>query len=119
MRKALMHIEQGLSGAVEIPHLLVVVDQIALNEIAVVGSCFGLGVDLPQQNRGDDSGADHHQDDRYQKGIMHQSAGNAFVGDDQRDLAAGDHADADPDRLILGIAAELGAEAAADDFGED
>lgn len=55
MRKALMHIEQGLSGAVEIPHLLVVVDQIALNEIAVVGSCFGLGVDLPQQNRGDDS----------------------------------------------------------------
>ena len=107
--------DQAFSNVVELFCLLVAVDQWALLQL-LVSAAFAVG--KLEQDWGDDGGDHHHDDDRGEKDVRHQAEGGALVGDDQRDLAAADHADAHLLTLPALESAQLGAQSAADNLGQ-
>ena len=61
----------------------------------------------------------HHDDHGGQEDGVHHSSGDPLVGNDQGYLAPGYHANTDAQGLGVGVAEQLGPQAAADDLGDD
>ena len=69
-----------------------------------------------QQNRGYHSCQYNHNDNRAEKCLIHQANLYALAGDNQSDLPAGYHADADAQALNILISAKLGPQTASDNL---
>jgi len=82
------------------------------------GAMAGLVENELENDRGQHGGGDDHEDDRAEKRRGQQPQRGAFLGDNQRDLAARHHAHADLQRFTGGIARYPRADPAADHFGD-
>ena len=83
------------------------------------GVVFLFREDELQQDRGDDRGEYHHDDQRCHELLAHQPYRSTLVGNDQGDLTTGDHTNTDLQALLVGVSHDLCTQTAADHLGDN
>ena len=106
---------QTVGNPIQLFGFLIMVEQRAFLHILV---CVAFAVGIFEQQRGQDGAGDHHDDDRSEEDLRHQSQCSALVGNNQSDLTTADHADTDLFTLMVFQAAQFGTQSASQNFGQ-
>ena len=109
-----MVLQDGLRGKIQVLHRLILVHQIALDQIAVF---LAATIHQLEKNGRADGAGHHHEDDGGHIFRLEHPQGDTLCGDDEGHLTAADHAHADLDALFAGVTAQLGAQSTADHLG--